>query len=217
MDPDQNESTAPIEVLLLDVGGVLVSAPDQSLVTAVEHRLALAPGALSTMLYECDPWYGLSTGQLDESAYWQALAEDLGHQPLALQEMLEPVWEWGSDRADAAMLALATAARERVRVAILSNASPRLEARLHAAGASHLFDPIINSARIGLRKPDVRAYEYALALLDVPPRAVLFVDDKPRNTIVSRALGIPSHDFITVERLAAELRARGILPASPSI
>ena len=78
-------------------------------------------------------------------------------------------------------------------------------------GVTELADPIINSARLGLRKPDPQIYHRALAILDVPPAAVLFVDDKPRNTLVARELGIECVDFTS----AADL-GHGAPPSQPA-
>ena len=55
-----------------------------------------------------------------------------------------------------------------------------------------VFDPIINAARVGLRKPDPRIFLHALEVLRVPPGAMLFVDDQRRNTRVAEELGIPA-------------------------
>jgi putative hydrolase of the HAD superfamily len=197
-----------IEVLLLDVGGVLVPFPDPMAVARLERELALAAGGLRALLYECEPWYALSTGRLDEDDYWRALGEHAGREPATLRRLLQPVWELG--RVDEDVVALARAVRSHVRVALLSNSWLRLEEQLCALGVDHLFDPIINSARVGLRKPDPRIFLHALEILRVLPGAVLFVDDQRRNTRVAEELGIPSVCFHDAAYLAAALARHGL-------
>ena len=174
----------------------------------LERELALAAGGLHALLYECEAWYALSTGRLDEDGYWRALGEQAGREPRELRRLLRPVWELG--RVDEDVVALAKAVRPQVRVALLSNSWLRLEEQLCALGVDHLFDPIINSARVGLRKPDPRIFPHALDILRVPPAAVLFVDDQRRNTRVAEELGMPSVCFRDAADLAATLAGRGI-------
>ena len=111
---------------------------------------------------------------------------------------------------DEGVVVLVRAARSHVRVAILSNSWLGLEEQLCALGVDHLFDPVINSARVGLRKPDPRIFLHALESLRVPPKAVLFVDDQRRNTRVAEELGIPSVCFHDAGDLAAALAGHGI-------
>ena len=207
------DGTISIEVLLLDVGGVLVPPPDLEQVAAVEQQLALPSGGLYALLYECDAWRALSTGALQEDAYWQSLAAGADRDPASLRALAYPLWgPICAQAANAEVIALVRAARTRVRTAILSNATLGLEDGLRAYGVADLFDPIINSARAGLRKPDPEMFRYALSLLAAPPGAVLFVDDKPRNTRVARELGIPCVDFTGAASLAAALQQYGIVP-----
>ena len=204
------ETRLPIAVLLMDVGGVLVRAADPERVAALERRLDLPAGGLNRFLFEQDPWYGLSTGRLDEARYWDTLGEQVGMPPDALHRLVAPVWE--VDGLDTEVIDLVRAASRQVRVAVLSNATPRLEERLQALSIADLFDPIINSSRVGLRKPDPEIYRLALRLLEQPAGAVLFVDDKERNTLVSRELGIPSITFTDAGALALDLIEYGLLP-----
>ena len=61
-------------------------------------------------------------------------------------------------------------------------------------------------------KPYPQIYHRALSILGVPAAAVLFVDDKPRNTLVARDLGIECLDFTSAADLATALRRYGLLP-----
>ena len=210
MEVSTEASGTGFQVLLLDVGGVIVPEPDPERLTAIGRQLDLPEGALRALLYEGDAWMGISTGGLGEDEYWRLVAGRIGRPPLTLHTLLAPIWRSGT--ADPAMVDLMRAARSPVRVAILSNDTLGLEARLQAMGVADLADPIINSARLGLRKPDPRIYHRALSILGVPATAVLFVDDKPRNTLVARDLGIECVDFTSAADLSTALRRYGLLP-----
>ncbi len=43
----------------------------------------------------------------------------------------------------------------------------------------HLFDTIIDSSEIAIRKPDLRAYERAINAMELPANEIVFIDDNP--------------------------------------
>jgi len=207
--------SAGIEVVLLDVGGVIVPPADPLRLAHAAAQLGLSPAEFVALLYEGEPWYTLSTGRSDEAAYWQTLGARVGWPEANLRRLLEPVWE--RDTMDDDVVALVQALRGRTRLAILSNATLRLEDHLRRLGIAQFFTPIINSARVGLRKPDPRIFSLALALLGVEPAAVLFVDDKQRNVEVAREMGMATVLFDRASTLAAALTTAGLLPCAPDM
>ncbi|XP_067387397.1 bifunctional epoxide hydrolase 2 isoform X3 [Emydura macquarii macquarii] len=52
------------------------------------------------------------------------------------------------------------------------------------------FDLVVESCRIGLKKPDPRIYEHALGLLKAKPQEVIFLDDVGANLKPAREMGI---------------------------
>jgi putative hydrolase of the HAD superfamily len=68
---------------------------------------------------------------------------------------------------------------------------------LREAGRDHpfdevldLFDVIVESSQIGVRKPDPRFYERACELVDVRPDEAVFLDDLGVNLKPARAMGM---------------------------
>jgi putative hydrolase of the HAD superfamily len=104
------------------------------------------------------------------------------------------------------VVALAERLHRRLPLGLLSNATDELEELLETRfGIHHLFDVVINSARVGVAKPDARAYRLALEGLQVEPSEALFIDDKPRNVRAAEALGIHSVHFTGADALEREL------------
>ena len=56
--------------------------------------------------------------------------------------------------------------------------------------ALDLFDHIVESSRVGVRKPDPRFYELACELAGVAPHEVVFLDDLGVNLKPARAMGM---------------------------
>jgi len=53
-----------------------------------------------------------------------------------------------------------------------------------------LFEHVVESSRLGWRKPDPRIYRHACALLGVPPERCVYLDDLGINLKPARAMGM---------------------------
>lgn len=68
-----------------------------------------------------------------------------------------------------------------------------------------IFELVVDSAFVGMRKPDPAIYELTLERLGVPAEAAVFVDDLEINCEAARALGMQAVWFRSTEQAAAEL------------
>ncbi len=84
--------------------------------------------------------------------------------------------------------------------------APRDETRKPRLAAH--FDVFVESAVVGLRKPDPRIYALVCEELGVPPPRVAFLDDIGRNLKPARALGMAT---IKVDDPVPALRELGTL------
>ena len=53
-----------------------------------------------------------------------------------------------------------------------------------------LFDYVVESSKVGVRKPDPRFYEMACEIVNVEPQQVVFLDDLGVNLKPARAMGM---------------------------
>lgn len=100
--------------------------------------------------------------------------------------------------------------RSRYRIAVLSNSDSFLEKRLIYFGVWDLFEFVINSYRIRLRKPDPRIFQHLLLRIGLAPDKILFIDDKVVNVNAARALNIRGHVFSDNVELIRYLAQAGI-------
>ena len=70
-----------------------------------------------------------------------------------------------------------------------------------------IFETVVDSAFVGLRKPDPRIYEIVLERLELPAEACAFVDDLERNVAAARELGFHGVEFRDTAQVIAELDA----------
>jgi len=74
--------------------------------------------------------------------------------------------------------------------------------------AESLVDVVIDSAEVGLRKPNAAIYELALSRLDVVADRAIFLDDFPWNIEGAKAVGLVTMHVVDAIESAAELRVR---------
>jgi putative hydrolase of the HAD superfamily len=68
-----------------------------------------------------------------------------------------------------------------------------------------LFDVVVESSRIGVRKPELAFYEACCRALQLEPAAVVFIDDLGVNLKPARAMGMTTIKFLTEEQAIADL------------
>jgi len=105
------------------------------------------------------------------------------------------------------MLDAVRSIRERYRTAMLTN---NFKAGDDPGTGSHgeatgLFEVIIESAKVGVRKPTPRFYEIACEALDVEPSACVFLDDLGINLKPARAMGMTTIKVVDPHVALAEL------------
>jgi putative hydrolase of the HAD superfamily len=78
---------------------------------------------------------------------------------------------------------------------------------LYVAEVMALFDHIIESAKIGLRKPDPRIYRMMVDALGVDPAACIYLDDLGVNLKPARDMGMTTIKVVDAAQAIAELEA----------
>ena len=78
---------------------------------------------------------------------------------------------------------------------------------LYATDIMKLFDVVIESAKIGIRKPNPRIYELMCGQLGVTPPSCVFLDDLGGNLKPARAMGMTTIKVETGPQAIAELEA----------
>jgi putative hydrolase of the HAD superfamily len=109
------------------------------------------------------------------------------------------------------VLAIVRAARQRVPVGLITNATSRLDDHLRQLELSEEVDAVFNSSAMGVAKPDPRIFLQACAQLGAEPTQTVFVDDTAGHVAAACAIGIRGHLFTTADALRPVLREEGIL------
>jgi epoxide hydrolase-like predicted phosphatase len=213
--------------LLVDYGGVLTNPLTDTMaawcslddIDPADFARVMAEwlGADFSAGAEVNPVHALERGELAVPDFERRLAERLrtrSGRPVPPGGLLERMF--AAFRTDPLMLqALRSARSAGVRTALVSNSwgldYPR-------AGWDQLFDLIVISGEVGLRKPDPAIYRYAARGLGLRPEECIFVDDLPPNVRGAAAVGMATVLHKSAETTIAELEHLLDLPlrASPS-
>ncbi len=141
----------------------------------------------------------LECGRIDETAFEPAFAAALGVRPGGLVDRL-----FAGMLPDAAMAAAVLAARRAgIRTGLLSNSWGR--GRYDRRRFGELFDGVVISGEVGLRKPDPAIYALGARAIGVEPDACVLVDDLIWNLEPAQALGMATVHHTDPARTIAAL------------
>lgn len=190
-------TTAPgVAAVVFDYGGVMTTPVSESIAAWLEAD-GIEPASFSRTLKAWlsrdaahgSPIHLLETGELLAHDVEQLLVAELvsrDSRPLQAEGMLNRLF--AGMQPDPAMTALVEDLRGLgVRVGLLSNSwgntYPREELEV-------LFDDVVISGEVGLRKPQRQIFELSLTRLGAHPAATAFVDDARPNVDGAALLGL---------------------------
>jgi putative hydrolase of the HAD superfamily len=198
--------------VLFDLGGVVLGSPLHA-IARYERTRGLPAGFINRVVVTTGPagaWSRLERGELQVEAFVPAFEADClaAGERVEAGPMMEAIAEESQPRP--AMLAAIRELRARgLRVGALTNnwASEERDAERERRDAElrTLFHAFVESAVVGLRKPDPRIYRLACRELGVAPERAVFLDDIGANLKAARALGMHTIKVESPEQALGEL------------
>jgi putative hydrolase of the HAD superfamily len=199
-----------IEAVVFDLGGVVMDSPLHA-IARYERDHGLLAGAVNRIVVdtgETGAWSRLERGELTLEAFCAPFEDDCRASGVELSGTGLMAYIAAAGVPRPRMLEAIRRIRARgLRTAALTNNWVREGAREGHRLCKH-FDVFVESARVGLRKPDPRIYELVCRELGVAPSRAAFLDDIGRNLKTARALGMST---IKVDDPDVALRELGTL------
>jgi len=90
---------------------------------------------------------------------------------------------------------------------IVSEQEDRSDRGEEVAAIMARFDVVVESSKVGVRKPEPRFYEIACELLGVVPQECVFLDDLGINLKPAAAMGMTTIKVLTAEQAIADLES----------
>lgn len=101
-------------------------------------------------------------------------------------------------------------------VMTLNNESDELNRhRIRTFGLDEIFDAYLSSCWLGHRKPTQKFYDRALDIAQADPAKSVFIDDRERNIVPARSLGMHTIHYQSPEQLRTSLTQLGIQLTPP--
>jgi putative hydrolase of the HAD superfamily len=203
------------KAVLWDFGGVILSSPFEAFRRyEVQRNL---PVDFIRRVNATDPdrnaWALMERSEISVSEFDELFAAEsaaLGHRVngadvlTLLHGEVRPEMVATLDRVKAAGLRTACLTNN-----VVSSVADRVDdARANdIAAVMARFDVVVESSKVGVRKPEPRFYEIACELLDVQPPECVFLDDLGINLKPAAAMGMTTIKVITADQAIADLNA----------
>jgi putative hydrolase of the HAD superfamily len=212
-----------VEAVISDFGGVLTSPlldsfaafQDSSGVSLEELGVSMAAIAQRA---GANPLFELETGRLSEREFLASLGQELTTQlgrPVELHGFGERYFEHLHPNQQ--MIDYMRTLRTRgLALAICTNNVREWESLWRAKlPVDEIFGVVVDSAFVGIRKPDPEIYELTLERLGKPANATLLVDDIELNCDAARELGMRAVWFRSTEQAIEEIEEALASPDAP--
>lgn len=193
----------PVRAVISDFGGVLTTPLMESF-AAYQRHSGITPKALGEAMVAITeraggthPLHELERGRITEDAFLRQLEDELGD-GVRLHEFREVYFNALDPNEE--MIGLMRELREGgLRMALLTNNVREWEARWRSMlpDIDEIFEVVVDSAFVGMRKPEPEIYELTVERLGAGLRAeeCVFVDDVEVNCDAARALGMRAVQF----------------------
>jgi putative hydrolase of the HAD superfamily len=205
---------AEIEAIICDFGGVLTT-PLFNAFAHVQEEAGLTLESLGKAMWRAtqergeNPLFELERGELAEPEFLAivgaALSEEVGR-PVSMEGFSERYW--GQLEPNEDMLGWLRAARadRGLRLALLTNNVREWEPRWRPVWKiDELFELVVDSAFVGMRKPEPGIYALTLERLGLPAEKCVFLDDVDVNCDAAREAGMAAVHFKDAAQAIGEL------------
>jgi putative hydrolase of the HAD superfamily len=139
-----------------------------------------------------NPIHALERGECTNEEFEQLLAAELRHvdgRPVAAEGLLRRMFAPGVVQGEMVDL-IRSLRRAGLRTALLSNSWGTGADDYPRHLLRELFDVVVISAEVGMRKPEERIFRHTAALLGLDPAECVFIDDVEANVTAATAAGL---------------------------
>jgi putative hydrolase of the HAD superfamily len=205
-----------IRAVISDFGGVLTTPLLRSF-AAFQEETGISFEALGRAMQSAAeddgayPLFELEKGNMTEAAFLEMLRDrlepELGHRPEI--NRFRDIYFEALDPNEPMVELMRDLARRGHRMALLTNNVREWEPLWRSMlPVDEIFELIVDSAFVGMRKPEPEIYELTLERLgDVPAGECVFVDDTDVNCAAARELGMTAVHFESNEQAIPAIEA----------
>lgn len=201
------------EAVIWDFGGVFTASPFEAF-ARYERENELPENIIRQINgfnHLTNAWARFERAELTIEEFDTAFAEEalaLGHYIRGKEVIALLAGEFRPQMAEALRRI-----KQRYKTGCITNNVPSMQAgtesplAFYKHGVMSLFDHVIESSKVGIRKPDPRIYQMICEALDVSPSGCIYLDDLGVNLKPARAMGMHTIKVASSAQALAELEA----------
>ena len=180
---------------------------DNSTLFEYEEELGLQKGMTFRHAFRADLLAPAITGEVSDEVWRgrveQSLSAEIGAQDAA---RLIELWNSSGYQIDQTIIEYFRQSLPKYKLALVTNATSRLDQDLSTIGLIGTFDFVINSADLGVAKPDHGYYQKAIKITDADVTHSIFIDDSQKNVTAAEQVGLVAFYFEGIEQLKKEIQ-----------
>jgi len=213
---DNRGMSRTFQAVLWDFGGVILSSPFEAF-NRYEAEIGLPRDFIrrvNAVHPDHNAWARMERGEIDMQQFaegFEAEARALGGE-LSGHKVIELI----SGEVRPEMVEALQRVRRHWRIACITNNMPAghgpsmtrsAETAAQVTEIMTLFEHVVESSKLNMRKPDPRIYRHACDLLGVAPEACVYLDDLGINLKPARAMGMATIKVGSAAQALDELEA----------
>ena len=178
-----------IKAVIFDMGGVILRTVDGGPRDRLAEKYGTNRAALESLVFGSESSARAEAGLITQAEHWAWVGAQLRLSPEELEDFIREFWS--GDRVDLELVEYIQSLRPRYKTALLSNAWDGTREMVRGIyDFTGVFDFVVFSAEVRMRKPDPEAFRLVLDRLEVQPQEAVFVDDFPPNIEAARRMGL---------------------------
>jgi putative hydrolase of the HAD superfamily len=180
----------PFDAVLCDLDNV-IRFHDTSRLSRLERYLGLPEGTTGRRAFSPETVTPLLLGKITKKQWVESVADALaGQVPRERAHELGTALATAPFRADETVVTMLRRVPPAMPLVLVTNATVELDDDLALMGLTDLTNHVVNSAQVGVAKPDRRIYEIAAQRAGAAVQRCLFVDDRLENVRAATELGM---------------------------
>lgn len=199
------QSLSAYKAVIFDFGEVIAQVDRKPILEFIASSLKIGKAEVKSSLKDEALFLALAEGH----SYWEKFARSFNKElPRGWLEELEEKKKLIIQEMPGMLDLVSEIKKLPLQVAILSNTQPLRSAFIRSQGFYNGFHPVMLSCDENLKKPDPAFYQLMLQQLQLPAHECIFIDNKEKNVIAAKKLGLDAIHFLSSDHLKIELRKR---------
>lgn len=195
-----------VQAVLFDFGGVISSSPFEAF-ARYEEAHGIPVGTIRSINSDNpddNAWAKFERSEVDQAGFAELFEVEAAKRGITINAI--DIFSLLEGEIRPEMLTAIERCGAKLKVACLTNnVTPQADIVGPAAEVLAMFEVVVESSVVGIRKPEPRFYEIACEMLDVSPNECVFLDDLGINLKPARAMGMQTIKVIDPKHAIAEL------------